>query len=200
MSQRSEESQSKSRAPSPWRSRRPRAGERTARRAVAAGACAGCRSSSATARSSSRGRPTAARPRAPRIDALADREHGRGRHQGLREAARDPGRRLSRDAQGHGIGARRRVFARGDDRPADRHHVRGSAADADHGQGIGQAGRRRDRRQDPQGPPAGAVQGQRHPLRGRARPQEGGEAGAASPSVRRAFAVTAASAAGQGHR
>ena len=36
------------------------------------------------------------RPRAPRPHAHARREHGRGRHEGLREAPRDPGRRLPR--------------------------------------------------------------------------------------------------------
>ena len=36
--------------------------------------------------------------RAARADAHARREHGRGRHEGLREAARDPGRRLPRRA------------------------------------------------------------------------------------------------------
>ena len=36
-----------------------------------------------------------------------------------------------------------------------------------------QAGRRPDRGRDPQGSPAGAVQGQGHPLRGRVRPEKG---------------------------
>ena len=47
------------------------------------------------------------------------------------------------------------------------------AADADHRPGQLQAGRRRDRRADPQGAPARALQGQGHPLRGRVRPAEG---------------------------
>ena len=39
-------------------------------------------------------------PRAPRAHPDARRQHGRGRHEGLREAPRDPGRRLPRAAQG----------------------------------------------------------------------------------------------------
>ena len=52
-------------------------------------------------------------------------------------------------------------------------------------EGHGQAGRRADGRRDPQGAPARAVQGQGHPLPGRARAAKGGEA-RMSTSVREA--------------
>ena len=48
------------------------------------------------------------------------------------------------------------------------------AADRDHRQGHRQAARRPGRRGHPQAPPAGALQGQGHPLQGRAGPAEGG--------------------------
>ena len=67
----------------------------------------------------------------------------------------------------------------GDDRPAPRHLLRGARADADHRQGNEQAACRPDRRGDPQGAPAGAVQGQGHPLRRRVRAQKGRQAGLA---------------------
>src|SRR3981189_2188334 len=50
---------------------------------------------------------------AARAYAPADRKHGRGRHQGLREASRDPGRRLPRFAQGIRSRAKRRLLAHG---------------------------------------------------------------------------------------
>ena len=59
------------------------------------------------------------------------------------------------------------------------------AADAGDRQGHGQAGRRADGRRDPQGAPARALQGQGHPLPGRARAEEGREA-RMSMSVREA--------------
>ena len=55
--------------------------------------------------------------------------------------------------------------------------VRGPAADPGRGPGDRQAAGRRDRRADPPHPPARALQGQGHPLRGRARPPQGREAG-----------------------
>ena len=63
-----------------------------------------------------------------------------------------------------------------DDQAAHRRHVRGSGADAGRRQGHRQADGRPDGRRDSQGSPAGAVQGQGHPLRGRVRAQEGGQA------------------------
>ena len=84
--------------------------------------------------------------------------------QGLREAPRDPGRRLPRAAPRHRPRARRRLLAPGRDQAARRDHVRGARADADRRAGDRQAGGRPDRRRDPQGAPAGAVQGQGHPL------------------------------------
>ena len=52
-------------------------------------------------------------PCAARTDAHADREHGRGRDEGLREAAGDPGRRLPRSAARHVARAERRLLAPG---------------------------------------------------------------------------------------
>ena len=51
-------------------------------------------------------------------DPDAHREHGRGSHQGLREAPGDPGRRVPRPAQGHRPRARRRFLASGHDQAA----------------------------------------------------------------------------------
>ena len=62
------------------------------------------------------------------------------------------------------------------DQAAPGHRVRRPDADADHRQGHRQADGRPDGRGDPQGAPARAVQGQGHPLRRRAGPQEGREA------------------------
>src|SRR6185312_13542003 len=57
-----------------------------------------------------------------------------------------------------------------------RHRVRGPPADAHRREGELQAARRRDRREHPQEAPAGALQGQGHPLRGRVRGPEGRQA------------------------
>ena len=75
--------------------------------------------------------------------------------------------------------------------------------DADPGRGARhrQAGGRPDRRPDPRGAPAGALQGQGHPLRGRGRPAQGREAGMSTSTLEaRQRAGTAASAARRGHR
>ena len=69
------------------------------------------------------------------------------------------------------------------------------APDADRRQGHRQAGRRSDRRRDPEGAPARAVQGQGDPLRGRVRPQKGRQACLVSPSGKPVCAATAACAA-----
>ena len=63
----------------------------------------------------------AARPHAqPRV------QHGRGRHQRLREAARDPGRRLPRAAEGQHARAGARLLAPGAPGRARRDRLRGS--------------------------------------------------------------------------
>ena len=80
-------------------------------------------------------------PRAARAHPDARRQHGHRRHPGLREAARDPGRRLPRGAQGprprdaarlqprrHGEGARRHHASRCRSRP--RSSSRGSPSSA----------------------------------------------------------------------
>ena len=59
----------------------------------------------------------------------------------------------------------------------ERDRVRSAPADQDHRQGHLQAARRRDRRDHPQAAPARALQGQGHPLRGRVRGPQGGQAG-----------------------
>jgi large subunit ribosomal protein L6 len=59
-----------------------------------------------------------------------------GRHRRLRKAPRDPGRRLSRRAQGQRPRARARLLAPGADQGAGRHRVRGPAADAHRREGI----------------------------------------------------------------
>ena len=61
--------------------------------------------------------------RAARPDAHAHRQHGRGRHEGLREAPGDPGRRLPRRAQGHRPRAPGRLLPPGHDQAAHRHHA-----------------------------------------------------------------------------
>src|SRR3954463_1882436 len=94
----------------------------------------------------------------------------------LREAPRDPGRRLPRGAQGPRPRARARLLARGPDQGAGRHRVRGPAADPHRREGPLEAAGRRDRREHPQEAPAGALQGQGHPLRGRVRGPEGRQA------------------------
>ena len=79
------------------------------RRASCARRCPrGCRSSRRRRRSPST-RPTErGEDRALHgLTRTLDREHGRGRHERLREAARDPGRRLPRRARGHRPRARR---------------------------------------------------------------------------------------------
>ena len=55
------------------------------------------------------------------------------------------------------------------------HRVRGPAADRGRGPRDRQAAGRRDRRAHPQVPPAGALQGQGRPLRGRARRRKVGK-------------------------
>ena len=98
---------------------------------------------------------------------------------------------------GHRPRAAGRLLAPGQDRAAQGHRVRGSDADRGRRARDRQADGRPDRSGDPQGAPAGAVQGQGHPLRGRVRPQEGREArmSTASRHARRASAAIAACAA-----
>ena len=74
---------------------------------------------------------------------------------------------------GHEPGAPGRLLPPGQHHAADGHRVRGPGADPGDRARDRQAGRRPDRRRDPQGAPARAVQGQGHPLRGRARETEG---------------------------
>ena len=57
--------------------------------------------------------------------------------------------------------------------PRDGVSLRGADPDADHRQGNRQAGRRPDGRRDSQGAPAGALQGQGHPLPRRAGSEKG---------------------------
>ena len=70
-------------------------------------------------------RPRAA-PCAARPDPLAGRQHGHGRHRGLREAARDPGRRLPRSAQGAGSRDAARLQPPGQRQGARRDQLRGA--------------------------------------------------------------------------
>ena len=80
-------------------------------------------------------------------------------------------------AQGQEPGDGARLLAPGLGRAAGGHRVRGPAADRDrrprHRQAAGRAGRRGH----PQAPPAGALQGQGHPLPRRARRPQGREEG-----------------------
>ena len=69
------------------------------------------------------------------------------------------------------------LLASGADRGARGDRVRGALAHRGGRAGDLQAGRGRDRRADPQEAPAGALQGQGHPLQGRVRGQEGRQAG-----------------------
>ena len=69
-------------------------------------------------------------PRPARADALAGREHGRGRHHRLHQDAGDPGRRLPRAAQGPRPRAGPRLLAPRADQGAGGHRVRGAPADA----------------------------------------------------------------------
>ena len=133
-------------------------------------------------------------PRAARPHAHARREHGPGRDRGLREAPRDPGRRLPRAAEGQEPRARRRLLAPGADPGARRDRIRGAPADARRRQGHLQAARRRDRRDHPQAAPAGALQGQGHPLRGRARRSARSASAHDASSPRRSAASSAAAA------
>ena len=116
-------------------------------------------------------------PRPARADAEPDREHGRGRHGGIREAAGDPGRRLPRAAEGQEPGAGARLLAPGRDRGAGGDRVRGPAADRDRRARDRQAAGRAGRGGHPQAPSTGALQGQGHPLPRRARAAQGGEEG-----------------------
>ena len=113
-------------------------------------------------------------PRAARPDAHARREHGRGRHEGLREEARDPGRRLPRRARRAPTSSCRSA-TRTRCKIKPRTGIEFEVPDADAGRRPRhrQADGRPDRGGDPQGAPARAVQGQGHPLRGRVRPPEG---------------------------
>ena len=88
-----------------------------ARRAAHRSSRSGSRSSRRTA--DRRHAPDRARrgPRAARADAHPRREHGRRRHERLREAPRDPGRRLPRRAARHRPRAPRRLLAPGRDQP-----------------------------------------------------------------------------------
>src|SRR4051794_16583047 len=115
-------------------------------------------------------------PRPARPDALARGEHGRGRHDRLPEGPRDPGRRLPRAAARPRPGARARLLAPRLYQGPRGHRVRGAPAHARRRQGHLEAARRRGRRGHPQASPAGALQGQGHPLRGRVRRQEGRQA------------------------
>src|SRR5205814_2261135 len=74
-------------------------------------------------------------PGAARADALPGREHGRGGHEGFREAAPDPGRRLPRRAARHRPRAERRLLASGHDQAAGGDLVRGARADGRDRQG-----------------------------------------------------------------
>ena len=123
-----------------------------------------------------RARPIAASTaRSTASPAAWSRTWSRG-HRRLREAARDPGRRLPRAPPGQGARAQRRLLAPGLDARARRNRVRGPAAHPGHRPRHRQAARRRDRRAHPPRPAAGALQGQGHPLRGRAGSPQGRQA------------------------
>src|SRR5262249_22511736 len=94
-------------------------------------------------------------------------------HERVREAARDPGRRLSRRPQRDRSRAGCGLLASGDGQAARRHFLRGAGADPDRRSWQRQADGRPDGRRDPQGAPAGALQGQGHSLPRRAGAQEG---------------------------
>ena len=68
---------------------------------------------------------------AARPHALADREHGRGRDEGLSEAARDHGRRLQGRSAAVRAAARARLLAHDRVQGAGRHQAHRAAADAD---------------------------------------------------------------------
>src|SRR5581483_11026783 len=87
------------------------------------------------------------------------------------------GRRLPRDDGRDDARAPGRVLPSGPDRAAPGNRVRGARADAGDRARHRQADGRADRGRDPEGAPAGAVQGQGHPLRRRVRAPEGREAG-----------------------
>ena len=114
---------------------------------------------------------------------------------GYSEDARDPGRRLPRrSSRARTSSSRSASPTPCRSRRPDGHRVRGPAADARHRQGHLQAARGRGRRQHPQAAPAGALQGQGHPLRGRVRRPEGRQARMTRPDQART-ALSAAAAA-----
>ena len=112
-------------------------------------------------------------PRPARADPHPDREHGRGRHERLREAAGDRRGRLPRRPEGQGPRGRRWATRTRCSCRSPRASSSRSRADVDRRARQRQAARRRGRREHPQDPQARAVQGQGHPLRGRVRAQEG---------------------------
>src|SRR5262249_22930157 len=121
--------------------------------------------------------------RAARTDPVAGREHGPRRDRWLREAPRDPRRRVSRAAQGQGPGARRGLLSSDPDPGTAGHRVRGAGAYPGRGEGHLQAAGRRDGGDHPQAAAARALQGQGDPLRGRVRAAQGGQAGMSVPTA-----------------
>jgi small subunit ribosomal protein S8 len=134
----------------------------------------------ATARSRDAADRARRRSRAARSDANADREHGRGRHEGLREALELQGVGYRAALQGADlrldvgyshpvvIKARQGISFEVPDRPRSSSRASTSSRSA------------RSRR-DPQGAPARAVQGQGHPLLRASTSPEGREARARWP-------------------
>ena len=88
------------------------------------------------------------------------REHGRRRHEGLREAARDRRRQVPRGDEGQGAGGPGGVLAPGHGARDRGDRVRDADADPDRGAGQRQATRGGGRGQHPEDPQARALQGQ----------------------------------------
>ena len=101
-------------------------------------------------------------PRPARADALARGQHGRGRHDGLPEDPRDPGRRLPRAAARPRPRARARLLAPGLDQGAGRHRVRGARSPR------ASSSRASPSSSSARSPPTSASSGRRSPTRARA--------------------------------
>ena len=115
--------------------------------------------------------------RAARAHPLAGREHGRrASPAATRSAWRSRASATARSSRARTSSWPSATRTRSRIHAPDGHRVRGSAAHAHRRQGHLQAARRRDRRDHPQAAPAGALQGQGHPLRGRVRGPEGRQA------------------------
>ena len=107
----------------------------------------------------------AADARAARPRARAGRQHGPGRGDAVRARARDPGRRLPRGGVGQEAHAAARLLASDRDRGARGLRSRSTRNVIIRIEGIDRQPRRPVRGEPARAAPAGAVQGQGHPLR-----------------------------------